>query len=71
MAIFKVFFQAEDDKRIIREMTRARYFEAEKESDVRIALKNETYNIEYVQELSPDHLQYEEENNTDFKVEKV
>lgn len=71
MAVFKVFFQTENDKRIIRETTMSRYFEAENESEVRKALKNESYNIEYVTELSPAHLQYEEENNEDFKVEKL
>lgn len=71
MVIFKVFFQEEQDKRIIRETTRARYFEAESETEVRQALKNDDINIEFVQVLSPDHLEYEKENNPDFKVEQV
>ncbi|WP_411843944.1 DNA-dependent RNA polymerase subunit epsilon [Salinicoccus sp. HZC-1] len=69
MAVFKVFFQETLDYRIIREDTHTRYFEAESETDVRLGLKDESYNIEFVQELSPEHLEYEKENNSDFKVE--
>lgn len=71
MVIFKVFFQDEQDKRIIREKTHTRYFEAESESEVRKALKNSDINIEFVQILSPEHLEYEKENNPDFKAEKA
>lgn len=71
MVVFKVFFQDEQDKRIIRETTHARYFEAESETEVRQALKDDDINVEFVQILSPDHLEYEKENNPDFKVEKV
>ncbi len=71
MAVFKVFFQETLDTRIIREDTHTRYFEAESESQVRRALKEENYNIEFVQELSPKHLEYERENNADLNVESV
>ncbi|MFD2829879.1 RNA polymerase epsilon subunit [Corticicoccus populi] len=71
MAVFKAFFQEANGNRIIREDTHTRYFEAASESEVRIALKDSGYNIEFVTELSPEHLEYEKENNVDFKVEKV
>lgn len=71
MAVFKVFFQEQLDSRIIREETLSRYFEAESESEVRTALKESRLNIEFVQELSPAHLAYEKDNNTDFKVEDI
>lgn len=71
MVVFKVFFQDEQDKRIIRETTHVRYFEAANETAVRQALKSDDINIEFIQILSPDHLEYEQENNPDFKVEKV
>jgi DNA-dependent RNA polymerase auxiliary subunit epsilon len=71
MAVFKAFFQDTMDNRIIREDTKTRYFEAESETEVRIALKDSGYNIEFVTELSPEHLEYEKEHNADFKVEKV
>lgn len=69
MSVFKVFFQKTLDNRIIREDTHTRYFEAESETQVRRGLSEEDYNIEFVQELSPEHLEYEKENNADFKVE--
>lgn len=71
MAVFKAFFQTTSGNRIIREDTETRYFEAESETEVRLALKDSGYNIEFVTELSPEHLEYERENNVDFKVEKV
>lgn len=71
MTVFKVFFQEQLESRIIREQTRVRYFEAESETAVRQALKHENYNVEFVQALSPSHLQYEAEHNDDFKVEKL
>ncbi|MFB9861484.1 RNA polymerase epsilon subunit [Salinicoccus siamensis] len=71
MAVFKVFFQEQLDSRIIREETISRYFEAESESEVRTALKESRLNIEFVQELSPAHLEYEKNNNADFKVEDI
>ncbi|WP_017548395.1 DNA-dependent RNA polymerase subunit epsilon [Salinicoccus carnicancri] len=71
MGVFKVFFQESLDNRIIREDTMTRYFEAASETEVRQSLKDSGYNIEFVQELSPDHLAYERENNADFNVENV
>lgn len=71
MAVFKVFYQEELNGRVIREDTQTRYFEADSETEVRRALKDAGYNIEFVTELSPTHLEYEKENNEDFKVESV
>lgn len=71
MAVFKVFFQEKLDRRIIREDTLTRYYEADSETEVRRALKDADYNIEFVQELSPKHLEYERNNNADFKMENL
>ncbi|CAM2951063.1 MULTISPECIES: DNA-dependent RNA polymerase subunit epsilon [Salinicoccus] len=71
MAVFKVFFQEALDSRIIREDTLTRYYEAESETEVRSILSDSSYNIEFVQELSPSHLEYEKEHNEDFKVENA
>lgn len=71
MAVFKVFFQETLDNRIIREDTLTRYYEAGSESEVRKMLDDDPYNIEFVQELSPSHLEYEKANNEDFKVENI
>ncbi|CAM4334024.1 DNA-dependent RNA polymerase subunit epsilon [Jeotgalicoccus halotolerans] len=71
MAVFKVFFQEDIDTRIIREDTQIRYVEAETEEEVRNYLKTNQNNIEFIQALSPAHLEYEQNNNEDFKVETI
>lgn len=48
-----------------------KYVEAEKIEDVRKFLQNEDITIEFIETLSPDHLEYERDNNADFKVTKV
>lgn len=71
MAVFKVFFQEDMDTRIIREDTQIRYVEAETEEEVRNYLKTSQNNIEFIQALSPAHLDYEKNNNDEFKVETI
>lgn len=71
MAVFKVFYQQNLTDRIIREDTKTKYFEAESETEVRQGLKEAGYNIELVEKLSDAHLNYEKENNVDFKVENL
>lgn len=71
MAVFKVFYQQNLTDRIIREDTKTKYFEAESETEVRQGLKGAGYNIELVEKLSDAHLNYEKENNVDFKVENL
>lgn len=71
MAVFKVFYQENLTDRIIREDTHTKYFEAESETEVRRILSDSGYNIEFVEELSDAHLNYEKENNSKFKVENL
>lgn len=71
MAVFKVFYQENLTDRIIREDTFTKYFEAESEMEVRRMLKDSGYNIEFIEELSEAHLNYEKENNSQFKVENL
>lgn len=71
MAVFKVFYQENLTDRIIREDTFTKYFEAESETEVRRMLKDSGYNIEFIEELSEAHLNYEKENNSQFKVENL
>lgn len=71
MAVFKVFFQVDKDTRIIREDTQILYVEAETEEQVRKYLQNNNSNIEFIQALSPAHLEYEKSNNDEFKVETI
>lgn len=71
MAVFKVFYQENLTDRIIREDTKTKYIEAESETEVRQVLKDSGFNIELVEKLSDAHLNYEKENNVDFKVENL
>ncbi|SOC37864.1 DNA-dependent RNA polymerase subunit epsilon [Salinicoccus kekensis] len=71
MAVFKVFYQENLTDRIIREDTFTKYFEAESETEVRRILNDSGYNIEFIEELSDAHLNYEKENNSQFKVENL
>lgn len=71
MAVFKVFFQEDPDTRILREETQTRYVEAETEEEVRNYLRETRSNIEFIQALSPAHLEYEKNNNEKFKVESI
>ncbi len=71
MAVFKVFYQENLTDRIIREDTFTKYFEAESETEVRKMLSDSGYNIEFIEELTDAHLNYEKENNSQFKVENL
>ncbi|RDY71287.1 MULTISPECIES: DNA-dependent RNA polymerase subunit epsilon [Halobacillus] len=66
--IFKVLYQELASEVPVREHTESMYVEAETERQVREKLKNEGFNIEYIQVLDEDHLEYEKQSE-DFKVE--
>lgn len=67
--IFKVIYQESKLQIPNREKTQAMFLEADSLIEVREKLANNTpYNIELVQEISGAHLEYERENNPDFKV---
>ncbi|MBN9652687.1 DUF1447 family protein [Halobacillus litoralis] len=66
--IFKVLYQELASEVPVRERTDSMYVEAETERQVREKLKNEGFNIEYIQVLDEDHLEYEKQSE-DFKVE--
>ncbi|HIW38433.1 MAG TPA: DNA-dependent RNA polymerase auxiliary subunit epsilon family protein [Candidatus Jeotgalicoccus stercoravium] len=71
MTVFKVFFQEDLNTRIIREDTQIRYIEANTEEEVRKSMKDSNRNIEFIQALSPAHLEYEQNNNDDFEIESI
>ena len=71
MTVFKVFFQEDLNTRIIREDTQIRYIEANTEEEVRKSMKDSKRNIEFIQALSPAHLEYEQNNNDDFEIESI
>lgn len=66
--IYKVFYQERKDRNPQREHTHSLYIEADNEVIVRQLLdENTPYNVEYIQKLEGNHLEYEKEN-TDFQL---
>ncbi|WP_100399517.1 DNA-dependent RNA polymerase subunit epsilon [Bacillus sp. FJAT-44742] len=68
--IFKVFYQENIEEAPVRENTHSLFVEAESEREVRQKLADRKYNIELVQEVSGDFLEYEKQRE-DFKVENI
>lgn len=66
--IFKATYQETKTQVPLRENTKALFIEANSKEEARAKLANTPYNIEYLQELSDAHLEYERENNPDFKI---
>ncbi|MBY6036261.1 DNA-dependent RNA polymerase auxiliary subunit epsilon family protein [Fictibacillus nanhaiensis] len=68
--IFKVFFQKSLTEVPIREHTQTVYVEAKTINDVRIKLADRKYNIEYIQEINGNFLEYEKDTNS-LELENV
>ncbi|MGR3741934.1 DNA-directed RNA polymerase subunit epsilon [Companilactobacillus sp. DQM5] len=66
--IYKVLFQPDKSQTPRRESTQSIYVEANSKIEALESVENNTnYNIELVQELSSDFLEYEKKN-PDFKI---
>ncbi|KRN34338.1 DNA-directed RNA polymerase subunit epsilon [Liquorilactobacillus mali] len=66
--IYKVFYQPTTKNNPRRENTRSLYVEAASEVIARSMVEEQTdYNIEYLEELSPKALEYEQQS-PDFKI---
>ena len=66
--IFKIYCQETKIRNPKREQTHSLYLEAADEVVAReLVEKNTPYNIEYIQVLEGNHLEYEKEN-ADFKL---
>lgn len=70
--IFKVYYQETKTRNPKREQTQSLYLEANDIVEARSLIeKNTPYNVEYIQELTGNHLEYEKENApfqlTEFK----
>ena len=66
--IYKVYYQETKERNPKREQTQSLYVEAEDEEMVHNLLRENTpYNVEYIQLLEGNHLEYEKEN-ADFKL---
>jgi len=68
--IFKVLYQERSEEVPVRERTTSLYIEAETEREVRKKLADRKLNIEYIQALDGDHLEYEKQSE-DFQVENI
>ncbi|MEG0383607.1 DNA-directed RNA polymerase subunit epsilon [Solibacillus cecembensis] len=58
--IYKVYYQENINAIPVRENTKTLYLEAASEREVRHYLKDRTYNIELVQLLEGNYLEYEQ-----------
>ena len=66
--IYKVYYQETKERNPKREQTHSLYVEADNEEIVHNLLRENTpYNVEYIQLLEGNHLEYEKEN-ADFKL---
>lgn len=65
--IFKVYYQVNASEVAIREHTKTMYVEAESVREVRLKIKHEPFNIEFIQPVTGAYLDYEQQNE-DFKV---
>ncbi|WP_028782616.1 DNA-dependent RNA polymerase subunit epsilon [Thalassobacillus devorans] len=67
--VYKVLYQELPDEVPVRERTKAMYVEAETERRVREQLSDRGINIEFIQELDEEHLNYEQQTKDNFEVE--
>ncbi|MDR0922201.1 MAG: DNA-dependent RNA polymerase auxiliary subunit epsilon family protein [Lactobacillales bacterium] len=66
--IYKIYYQETKERNPKREQTHSLYIEAASDVDARKRVEDNTpYNIEYVQLLEGNHLEYEKEN-ADFTL---
>lgn len=68
--VYKVLYQELASEVPVRERTQAMYVDAKSERQVREKLANKGFNIEYIQVLNEDHLEYEQQSE-DYAVENV
>ncbi|AYW45593.1 DNA-dependent RNA polymerase auxiliary subunit epsilon family protein [Tetragenococcus koreensis] len=66
--IYKIFYQETKERNPQREQTHSLYVDVDNDVTARrIVEENTPYNIEYIQELTGNHLEYEKEH-TDFHI---
>ena len=68
--IYKVYYQENKNEIPVRENTKSLYVEASSEREVRTYLKDRNYNIEFIQLLEGNYLEYEK-NSPAFNVENA
>ncbi|MCM3386602.1 DNA-dependent RNA polymerase auxiliary subunit epsilon family protein [Ureibacillus chungkukjangi] len=68
--IYKVYYQENALEVPVRENTKSLYLEAASEREVRNYLKDRNFNIEYIQLLEGNYLEYEK-NSPNFHLENA
>ena len=68
--IYKVYYQENKNEIPVRENTKSLYVEASSEREVRTYLKDRNYNIEFIQLLEGNYLEYEK-NSPNFRLENA
>ena len=68
--IYKVYYQEQIKEVPVRENTKSLYVEAGSEREVRARLADLPYNIEYIQVVTGNHLEYERQKE-DFEVLEI
>ncbi len=68
--IYKVYYQENANEIPVRENTKSLYLEAASEREVRQKLKDRNYNIEFVQLLEGNYLEYEQAS-ANFVLEEI
>ncbi|MGX6442111.1 DNA-dependent RNA polymerase subunit epsilon [Neobacillus sp. K501] len=68
--VFKVYYQESIKEVPVREKTKTLYIEGESVREVRKKIADKGYNVEFVQAVKGDYLEYEQQNE-DFKVLEI
>lgn len=66
--VYKVYYQQDKAEVAVRERTQSMYVEAGSEREVRFKVKDQPFNIEFIQPVEGAFYDYEKQNNQDFKV---
>ncbi len=68
--IFKVYFQESNKQVPVREKTQTIYVEGDSERAVRTKIADRQYNVEYVEAVKGNYLEYEKQKE-DFEVLEI
>ncbi|RSD28184.1 DNA-dependent RNA polymerase subunit epsilon [Mesobacillus subterraneus] len=68
--IFKVYFQESNKQVPVREKTQTIYVEGDSERDVRTKIADRQYNIEYIEAVKGNYLEYEKQKE-EFEVLEI
>ncbi|MCA0987898.1 MULTISPECIES: DNA-dependent RNA polymerase subunit epsilon [Bacillales] len=68
--IYKVYYQETKKEVPVRERTKSLYVEANSEREVRYKLKERNYNIEFIQTVEDEFLEFEQKSEH-FELENV